>query len=313
MKLSELINFRNKLEKLSTASLQRTAGEELLAIMHVIESQNIKIGDCIEQLNQNTAEVEKKFVAFEKNLNRLKAQVDDLIRASEKPWYQKSYEMYEDSIHEKPEDIIEKLPKISSDTESILYSRLMSYTDWRYPAMIIRPGAESFVERMVGYDPLYLLDTSYDLLKPAIEKFPIQYQRRIRPYVIKEHGTQPFLGKVPDKQFGMCLVYGFFEYKPFEIIKKYLLEIYEKLQPGGTLIMTYNDCDRATAVALVEKRYACYTPGYLIQDLARSSGFEQIFIWNDGGSSSWLELRKPGELKSLRGGQTLAKVLAKPK
>jgi hypothetical protein len=313
MKLSDLVNYRNKIEKISTAGLQRTVSDELDSIMHVIDNQQIKIGTCSEQLTQSLIEIEKKFFSFEKILKQLKGQIDDLISAGEKPWFQKSYEVYETGMHERTEDILEKLPGISKDTELILLSRLMNYVDWRYPAMIIRPGRESFIDSMVGYDPLYLLDTNYDLLRPAIEKFPTQYQRRVRPYVIKENGAPTFLGKIPDGQFGMCLVYGFFEYKPFEIIKKYLSEIYDKLQPGGILIMTYNDCDRATAVALVEKGYACYTPGYLIQDLAKIIGFKQIFTWNDGGSSSWLELRKPGELKSLRGGQTLAKVVAKPK
>lgn len=313
MKLSELVQYRNELKKISTVGLQRTVSDELDSVMHVIENQQIKIGTCTEQLTQSLIDIEKKFFSFEKILKQLKGQIDDLISAGEKPWFQKSYEVYETGLHESAENILEKLPEISKDIEMILQSRLMSYVDWRYPAMIIRPGNESFIDFMVGYDPLYLLDTSHDLLKPSIEKFPEQYQRRVRPYVIKENSAASFLGKIPDGQFGMCLVYGFFEYKPFEVIKKYLSEIYDKLQPGGIFIMTYNDCDRANAVALVEKGYACYTPGYLIQDLAKNTGFEQVFTWNDGSSSSWLELRKPGKLKSLRGGQTLAKVVAKPK
>jgi hypothetical protein len=106
-------------------------------------------------------------------------------------------------------------------------------------------------------------------------------------------------------------VYNFFEFKPFEIIRKYLTEIYQKLKPGGTLIMTFNDCDRDKAVKLAEQHYACYTPGAMIQPFAATVGYNQIFSWNNNGPTTWLELRKPGALTSLRGGQTLAKIIKK--
>jgi hypothetical protein len=46
----------------------------------------------------------------------------------------------------------------------------------------------------------------------------------------------------------------------------------------------------------------------LIRELASSVGFYQTHTWGDGGPSVWLELRKPGKLYSIRGGQTLAQV-----
>ena len=76
--------------------------------------------------------------------------------------------------------------------------------------------------------------------------------------------------------------------------------------------MTFNDCDRAKAVILVEQHYCCYTPGYLVRELAQSLGYEIAFAWTDQGPSTWLELRRTGEQPSLRGGQALAKILPKP-
>jgi hypothetical protein len=109
----------------------------------------------------------------------------------------------------------------------------------------------------------------------------------------------------------MCLSFYLFNFRPLEIIKKYLTEIYKKLKPGGVLIMTINDCDREKAVRLVENYFACYTPGYLILDLVQSMGFEVISTWNNDGPSTWIELRNTGTLTSLRGGQTLAKIVSK--
>jgi hypothetical protein len=116
---------------------------------------------------------------------------------------------------------------------------------------------------------------------------------------------------LPDNQFGICVAFDFFNFKPFEIVKQYLIEIHEKLRPGGTLAMTFNDCDRAHCVALVEKNFCFYTPGTRVKATAKSIGYRQIFSWTDTGNLTWLELRKPGELESIRGGQTLAKIVNK--
>jgi hypothetical protein len=77
--------------------------------------------------------------------------------------------------------------------------------------------------------------------------------------------------------------------------------------------MTFNDCDRVAAVELVENYYSCYTPGYLVRELASSIGYEIAFEWHDNHAVTWLEIRRPGQLSSLKGGQTLAKIVEKSK
>jgi SAM-dependent methyltransferase len=137
------------------------------------------------------------------------------------------------------------------------------------------------------------------------------YQRRLRPYVISEQSDRKILGQLPDGQFGLVFAHNFFNFRPFEIMRQWLTEIYQKLKPGGMLLMTINDCDRYKAVISVENRFCCYTPGYLVLELAQSLGFEVEFTWNDDGPVSWLELKRPGELTSVRGGQSLAKIIPK--
>jgi SAM-dependent methyltransferase len=154
----------------------------------------------------------------------------------------------------------------------------------------------------------YIVDKNYELLKPALIHFPIQYQQRLRQHIIDEKVDGAIMEKIPNNQFGICLVYNYLNYRPLEIIKKYFIEIYQKLKPGGGLIMTFNDCDYPKAVELVERNFACYTPGTLVRELAQNIGFEIQSTWSDGGPSVWLELHKPGILTSLRGGQTLATI-----
>ena len=100
----------------------------------------------------------------------------------------------------------------------------------------------------------------------------------------------------------------FFNFKPLELLKRYLDELYKKMRPGGVLIFTYNDCDLWQGVDLVERSFMCYTPGSQIRSYAESLGFVIETNVTDPPNAAWFEMTKPGERESLRGGQVLAKI-----
>lgn len=314
MKLSDLVHYKNHLDALSSNPILQTATAELDIIMHLCSTQPIQVGNFAAELEKNQTAINDSFRNFETTLNQLKDELKQLIESSEKPWFQESYRLYETEYpHEDVDYILDRRADVSEETEKFYHTRLIRYADWHYPAMIIRPGRETFIQSMVACDPLYLVDDKYELLTPAMNLYNEAYQRRLRPYVIKESIEEDILIKLPNDQFGLVLAYNFFNFKPLEVIKKYFEEIYIKLRPGGAFLFTFNDCDRTKGVIMVEQHFCCYTPGQLLRDLAESVGFEIVFSWNDNSSSTWLELKKPGELTSLRGGQTLAKIFAKSK
>ena len=74
--------------------------------------------------------------------------------------------------------------------------------------------------------------------------------------------------------------------------------------------MTYNNCDRAHGVIRAEHVWMLYTPRRLIERHAVETGFELTTAHDGKGDVSWIEFRKPGDIASLRGGQTLAKIVA---
>ena len=304
-KLSELVNFKNQLDLMSTDALRDTNNQELDKITHLFSLENYN-----NLLDQRKLDIQKSFDAFELELEKLKNIVKQEISVLEKPEFQKSYILYEGEFRNSAEYIL-NLRKHTIPNPELFQARLSRYIDWQHSAMIIRPGIENFIDSMVALDPLYLVDLSHDYLAPALSKFNSQYQNRLRTYVVNEDLDQEILGQIPNDQFALCFAYNYFNFRPFEILKKYLDEIYQKLTPGGVFIMTFNDCDRASAVQLVENFYCCYTPGYLVRDLAVSMGYEIEYSWNDPGPTTWLELKKPGRITSLKGGQTLAKVLPK--
>ena len=313
MKFSELVNFRNHLNAMSSQPSQATTDLELGQITHLVNTQPKLLGQLGQDLLTKQVAIQQSFNEFEQCLDQLKTLIKEKTEIAEKPWFQDSYTLYESLpfIIETPEYIFNRRPTVTKEVENLYRSRIMRYADWHYSAMIIRPGTESFIKDMVAYDPLYLIDEKHELLTPAMSMFNEIYQRRLRTYVVNERAEEEILNKLPNNQFGMCLAYNYFNYRPFEVIKRYLIDIYQKLRPGGVLAMTFNDCDRVSAVRLVENKFCSYTPGYLVRELAESLGYEIEFSWNDPGPSTWIEFKKPGVLSSLKGGQYLAKIVSK--
>ena len=320
MKLSELIAFRNRLEELPVSAAEQAANYKLDILMHTVnypleESMSRLTQPFIPGLDSKLKEIHAAFDHFGDSIDQVKQHVRDQITEQENHWFQESYKLFElAELCETTDQILYgraiagTKSQLTIDAEDTLRARLSNYADWRWPGMIIRPGLENFIENMVGCDPLYIIDREHDLLRPCLNRFPKLYQNRLRSYTTNDWSDQPILNKIPDNQFGICLAYNVFNYRPLEIIRRYLEEIYQKLRPGGVLLMTYNDCDRAGAVMLVEQYCASYTPGYLIRDLVRDVGFEQLYTWSDGGPSVWLELRKPGQLFGNRGGQAISTI-----
>jgi hypothetical protein len=63
---------------------------------------------------------------------------------------------------------------------------------------------------------------------------------------------------------------------------------------------------------LVENHFACYTPGRLIRQYIKDTGYEITYEYQVQTETTWLEIKKPGVIDSLRGGQALASIFRKP-
>lgn len=312
MKLSQLVTFRNQLANLDIDQARDHTRLDLGQFKHLIDNNSVKVGQYQEQVTDQYNLILNQISQFGSIVDSLKHEISCLIEETEKPYFTESYRLYEEMTeNDSPEYILQRRPELSKETENFLISRIQFYTSWQFPAMIVRPGVEKFTEHLVSYDPLYLIDTDRELLTPAVEQFTPEYQQRLRTYVISESCDSEMLHKIPVEQFGMCLIYNFFSYKPLEIIRGYLREVYQKLRPGGILILTFNDCDRSAGVDLCERNFACYMTGSLMESLTKTIGYEKVFSWHDNGPTTWLELRKPGPLTTNRGGQTLARIIHK--
>ena len=321
MKLSELVAYRNHLSGFDVANIQYTARHKLEEIVYNVQNSVIQPRAFTQTLQEDQTRVITAFDHFSSTLVELISELDSMIETAEKTQYAESTRLYNEAVArygrlDEPtnkkvnQQILDRRMPMTADVQQMISNRIKSYVDWKYPGLIIRPGVETFISDLVALDPLYLVDYSTELLQPALSTFPEEYQRRLRVYE-QDPCSSNVLNALPDNQFGMCLAFNFFEFTPLEVVEQYLRNIFNKLRPGGILAMTFNDCDRAHCVALVEKNFCFYTPGNRVKAIAKSIGYRQMFSWTDMGNLTWLELRKPGELESIRGGQTLAKIVNK--
>lgn len=311
MKLSELVDLLNLLDSDAMVPDFDSATRQLRAIQHTILSHKVQIKRATAQYNADLDAIKQAYNNAQTTLENLRFNLLRIIEKMERSQYEQSKYLYEQEMcSETPEYILNRKLQIDADAKIRLIGRLLRYTDWRVPGMIIRPGHESFIEHLVPLDPLYLVDQDLQLLEPAISGFTPEYQRRLRPYEINDYRDQKPLMQLPSNQFGLIFAYNYFNYKPLEVLCRYLEDLFDKLRPGGVLIFTFNDCDWAHNVALAERNFMCYTPAKTIIPILYSVGFDILYQESGPKDATWFEVIKPGKIQSIRGGQSLAKIIA---
>jgi SAM-dependent methyltransferase len=313
MKLSEIVAYLNLLDTLSVHEETQESTRRLAAVLHVVANHPVQINECSLNLNLNFESVRTAIAEFETTLLQIKQRLMQLQQEQEPLYLAESFRLFDQEMkNDSVQHILNRSLHMDAESSTVLTARLKNLTDWRWPGMIIGPGAENFVNDLVALDPLYLVDQCAELLSPAVCKFSEKYQNRLRQYVVNDRSTHPILNELPNRQFGLIFAYNYFNYRPIEIIRRYITEIAVKLRPGGTFIMTYNNCDRAHGVGLAEQSWMCYTPKRLIVEAAAAAGLEIVSTTDATGDLSWIEFRSPGELITVRGGQSLAKIIVIP-
>jgi hypothetical protein len=312
MKLSQLVHYLNCLDSHPLPDPENVCDRELGELMRVVRESQPNLPTRMAQLEKDREQIYTALQSFRSHVANTRQDVQQLIEGMQPEYFAESYRLHDqEMLHDTDQDILEREVSLPLDVYNYVVSRIAVHSDWRHAGMVIRPGRGEWLNNMVGCDPLYLIDIRSSLLDPCMAQFPPEYQRRLRRYAFKEKVADGrVLRNLPDGQFGICVAMNFFQFKPLELIKVYLIELYSKLRPGGILALTFNDCDRANGVALVEQHFMCYTPGSMLLTLAESLGFEISQLYRLDGANTWVELRKPGTLTSIKGGQTLAKIVA---
>jgi hypothetical protein len=310
MKLSQVVAYLNWLERPDMDPAYGIITDKLDDILHAVKNRDVQYHSTTAEINERLLDVKNSIGKFDQSLQTLKQQLRNDVDRLAPEYYAESWKRYEQEMcFETVEHLINrKLPIEFNDHEN-LRNTIKNYTDWRLPGMIIGARQDVLVEDMVPMDPLYLVDHNRDLIDVAMNPFTKEYQNRLRPYVINDWKDTEIFTALPSNQFGLVFAYNYFNWKPIEMIEKFLIEIYQKLRPGGALVFTYNECDNWHGVGAVENAWMCYTPGSRIQTIARNLGYKIIEQYTGSGDIAWFEMRRPGEIQSLRGGQVLARII----
>lgn len=321
MKLSQLVTYLNHLDNhdsIRISSEYVTLSRYLDDVVHLVAAQDIKFPGVDQRMASSKSQIDQSLQDFNSAIDQLKKIIQSNIEIWEPAYFQSSHKLHLRQQGFTDEQILSRHILLDESKREYVNSRLAMYGDWHHAGAVIRPGKENFLQKMVALDPLYVCDANHNLMTASLSHFPPEYQNRVRRCVIADSAydasTQLNLNqinKIPHGQIGTILIYNYFNHKPLDFILSCFYTISMWLKPGGTVLFTFNNCDHASAVELVEKEAACYTPGRLLLSGIEKAGLQIVHTYDLNSAVTWVEAKKPGTLTSMRAGQSLARTVAK--
>lgn len=262
-----------------------------------------------DQIRHNHQQLIDANHKLRQSIDQLKQHVKNHLACLDQQLLATSYHTWDDGErHMTSADILARTCDLDPISKEFLAVRLDMKTGWQVPALIIRPTKSWHVDHTVACDPVYYADFDADLLAPTDTWFTPEYQQRLCKYVFDENVTGSMFDHLPADQFGLIYVPYFLNFRPLEIIEKYLAELFTLLRPGGYLLFTFNNCDTVSGAKLFERFCGSYVPSRLLKPIVDKLGYSVIYEFNDDRGLSWFELQRPGDRPSIRAGQTLAAI-----
>lgn len=307
MKLYELVSLRNQLQNaIDLSEIKKALELNCSSLNNVLNSINCK-DNYKDKILQLSYEHLDKFNVFQNDVGKIQVLIDEinneifqLTRRFFEDNYQKECFFYNpDRLRE-----LKNLVLADSSLEPLL-SRIYLYTSWQYPTLEIGCRDGEFTRYLVAADPLYITDIHDDFLQSAIEQFTPQYRSRIRKYSMT---TEFIVNGLPKTQFGFIFSHNFFNYLSLDTIRQFLIQAKEWLKPGGVMLFTYNNADLSASAGMCENYFMTYVPKSMLIPMIESMGFEVIDAQDHLPSTSWIEIKKPGTLQTVKAHQAMGEI-----
>lgn len=302
-KLQDLVKYKNDLLSLiKDIDLLDNIKDSILSVEIASDDNIISLDKIINSYRQLS-------IDYQQINNSINQTLDDIDTAI----HEQVNKLYLDDKHRllHEENIFHYLT-MPDEIEKQLSAKISSYSDWHYPSLQINPREKHWIDYMVAGDPLYLMSHDLNVIKNLINPYPDLYQSRLRLYENKDID----FSILPQEQFGFVLCWDNFNYLSFEKIKPYVKEVFKLLRPGGKFVFSYNNCDLETSAGNFEDFSAGWCTTKLLIDLFDEIGyqlveFKNIKIDDPTRYISWVEVRKPGVLKTVKAHQAIAQILPK--
>ena len=193
---------------------------------------------------------------------------------------------------------------LREDIEQDVKQRILLHTNWRYPALEIGCRDGEWTQYLVAADPLYIVDQFPEFLDSTNKKFPDAYQARLRKYVMKDHD----LSALPKNQFAFVFSWSHFNYVSLDTVTQVLKQLKDLLRPGGIFLFSYNNGDTPAGAGMAENVAQTYMPKSLLIPICKSLGYEIAAEFDYTPNISWLEVKKPGTLHTVKAHQVLGEI-----
>lgn len=312
-KLSEILKARERLVELLDYLDHEHAFEMYAGHLNLFFSCTPIVQQPYQTLiSSDIGEVKKALQEIKNKCSDAIAHLDLMRREIEQRYFEASEKLYQEyllAVAMHPENTaFNNIIEVDEQGQNLISERLGLFTDWRLPGLLLRPGKDDFINKMVELDPLYLVDEDLTLLEPALARYNEIYQRRLRKYVVNDRYGSVF-ADLPQNQFGLIFAHSFFNVRTIQIFAKYLRAVFDLLRPGGVFAFTFCDGDTSRSVLMCESNFYCYTPGSVIEHHWKEIGFELQFKHRSSAAWTYVEIKKPGIIESNRSGQALAQII----
>jgi SAM-dependent methyltransferase len=305
MKFSELVELRERLTSVYNTSAISTGVDVLDAnLCHIKNSvSDLALKDKVSDL---TTDLHSIYTTLKLNQDRYIAlldQVNQRISSDAAKFFTDNYKL------ELKYNAVENIRKIRvmslhDDTREEILARIQLHTGWKYPALEIGCRDGEWTKYMIAADPLYIVDHHREFTESAVSNFNKAYQRRVRVYLTEEHD----LSTLPQGQMSFVFCWNLLNYASFDTVKEYLKSVKNILRPGGTFLFSYNDGDRPGCAGMAESFFMSYIPRSMLIPLCESLGYQIVQDCAREMTVSWLEIRLPGELKTVKAHQVMGEI-----
>jgi SAM-dependent methyltransferase len=256
-------------------------------------SKMFRSTDDFNQLIELNNELVKVINEYQQVSKRVSSYVNKVLHKKEINILQEDYRRYlNDQIT--VEDIQQRDQNVSAEFTNFVKSTINQLSDWRYPGCIINPVNSSLTMEMLACEPLYIISDIQELITDVRKGFNSFYnQNRLRVYNDIIH--------LPLNTLGLAICINQLEYMPLDAQADLLGKIYNHLQPGGRLLISYNDCDNRTCLEHTLEGIRSYSTKQLTLGKAFSIGFDiKKSSSTNNGMWNYAILSKPGQLHSIK-------------
>jgi phospholipid N-methyltransferase len=315
MKISELVRIKEQLLEFKSPTfstfIESKFKETSLYVDNMLSS--FVFGDLRTNLANHLIQLGSQIKQTDDLIDNLLQYVEKLIEEQAKEFYKEGYLINgieftsETDVHNERQY---RTVICDDNVKQTVITDIRKHTDPKYPALEIGPGDGQWSEFIVAGDPLYIVDIHPEFIESTRNKFPIEYQRRLRTYLLGWHGVpKDDLSILPQNQFGFMFAWQVFDFFPLDKTKLYLEQCFNLLRPGGIMMFSYNNCEFSNAAIYAETGFKSWMTKKLLIKTCLETGLEILDTKDSISGFHWIKIKKPGELKTVKAGQAMGEII----